>query len=158
MSMANHVVANTLIGAAASTAVACALAFAVFHGQPSIPLWGPHGALADAVPTSFMTILMSSIIPGLVTRSLVRQGRLAPVVGRSLLPRNPLACGALLAICGTILLCGLAAGVVAALAIDSMSFTALIVAKILTGGVVPIIVTPLAIRTAASSGAAPAIA
>lgn len=158
MSLANHMVVSTVISGAASTAVACALAFAVFRGQPSIPLWGAHGALVDAVPTSFMTILMSSIIPGLVTRGLVRQGRLAPAAGRSLLPRNPLACGALLGIIGTILLCGLAAGVVAALAIERMSFAALIVAKILTGVAAPIVVTPLAIRAALASGEEPALA
>jgi hypothetical protein len=69
MSSRNQYVVNeTLISMAINTALSIGFVFLVFHGRSVVPASGPHGVVLDMAPQTFMVVLMSCLVPALLTR------------------------------------------------------------------------------------------
>jgi hypothetical protein len=75
-SRTQYVLVETLISVAINTALSIGFVFLVFHGQSQIATTGPHGIVLDMAPQTFMVVLMSCLVPGLLTRARLTSGRL----------------------------------------------------------------------------------
>lgn len=62
----------------------------VFGGQETIAVSGRGGLVIDAIPQTLMIVLMSMLVPTLLTRRRLAAGRIAPLVGVPRWPHNVL--------------------------------------------------------------------
>lgn len=69
----------------------------MFGGQQTIAVGGRGGLVVDAVPQTLMIVLMSVLVPTLLTRRRLAAGRIAPLTGTPRWPRNVLLRGMLAA-------------------------------------------------------------
>lgn len=75
-SRTQYVLVETLISVVINTALSIGFVFLVFHGQTLIAITGPHGIVLDMAPQTFMVVLMSCLVPGLLTRARLSSGQL----------------------------------------------------------------------------------
>ena len=69
----------------------------VFGGQKTIAVGGRSGLVVDAIPQTLMIVLMSILVPTLLTRRRLAAGRIAPLAGTPRWPHNALLRGMLTA-------------------------------------------------------------
>lgn len=80
-----YLAGETIIGAVINAVLSVAFVFIVFGGRTVVPVWGAGGLVLDAVPQTLMVSLMSMLVPGLLTRKRLLQGKVAgalpPTIG-----------------------------------------------------------------------------
>jgi hypothetical protein len=64
----SYVAFETLISVAINTILSVGFVYLVFHRQTLIPATGVHGIVVDMVPQTFIVILMSFLVPSILTR------------------------------------------------------------------------------------------
>ena len=122
----------------------------VFGLAPSIPVAGIGGYAFDFLPQSFMIALMSTLMPGIITAGRIRSGRIrgAPVAGEAqsvgaLIRRSVLTAAAALLI-GVVI----AAVLLAVATSVALTWGWALFAKLLYGGLLAAIITPIGLRVA----------
>jgi hypothetical protein len=141
-----YVVVETLISVAINTALSVGFVFLVFHGQSQIPPTGRRGSAADMAPQTFMVVLMSCFVPGLLTRRRLLAGTLSwhEAKGNALLSKVWLA-AAILALLATCLAVAVSWSILPYLLPSEITFRSLAIGKALFGMLLGAIVTPWAI-------------
>jgi hypothetical protein len=71
-----YIVTETVISSLINTLIGIAALLAVFGLRPAVSLWGAHGLAVNLIPAVFMMTLMDVIVPTLLTRRRIREGRL----------------------------------------------------------------------------------
>jgi hypothetical protein len=142
-SRTQYIVVETLISVAINTALSVGFVFLVFHGQSQVPPTGRHGIVADMAPQTFMVVLMSCLVPGLLTRRRLLAGTLLWQKGESKAALSHVwlaaAVGALLATC---LVVAISWSTVPYLLPLGLSFRWLVIGKAFFGMLLAAIVTP----------------
>ncbi|HSI16832.1 MAG TPA: hypothetical protein VK980_03625 [Sphingomonas sp.] len=69
---------ETLISIAINTMISVCIAWLVFGGPASV---ARRALVLDAAPQSFMIVLMSVVVPGVLTRRRMARGQIAPIAG-----------------------------------------------------------------------------
>jgi len=86
----HYIVIETLISIAINTMISACIAWLVFGGAASV---SSRSLVLDAAPQSFMIVLMSVVVPGILTRRRMARGQIAPIAGPR--PRYSLAARAI---------------------------------------------------------------
>jgi hypothetical protein len=112
-----------------------AIAWAIFHGAPSVPLWGPVGIAADTVATSLILPFLTCLIVTALTGWHVRAGRQAPLVAAAPLftdiwPKALLARAAVLAMVSLVLMVPVTLSAFVGLGIDRLPFQRFLAFKV----------------------------
>jgi hypothetical protein len=73
-----YIMIETLISIAINTMISVCIAWLVFGGSASV---ARRALVLDAAPQSFMIVLMSVVVPGVLTRRRMARGQIAPIAG-----------------------------------------------------------------------------
>ncbi|MFD1786158.1 hypothetical protein ACFSC3_01095 [Sphingomonas floccifaciens] len=144
MSPARYIAIESAVSAVINAVLSIAFTLAVFGRVAQVPA---GDLIFDAVPQTFMVALMATLVPTLLTRKRLKQGR-APTMARFpvALPRSA-PVRALLAAVVLALLAWVAHRML--LPINaSFAFSSVVIAKALYGALLGLIVTALAVRIA----------
>jgi hypothetical protein len=135
------------------------IAYLMFRGAESVPLWGQQSIAGDTIGTTFFLPLITCLIVTPLARGQVRSGRVQPVDGFPLglrwMPRRPLWRGALL---GGICVAAVAPLAVTALVVFGVvqqSFWQFVVFKAIFAAALGAVVTPLIALWAIAGGGRP---
>jgi len=135
-----------------NVALNAGIAWAMFRGLETVPLWGQQSIAGDTIGTAFMLPFLTTLIASRVVRGHVRRGRVAAMSwadgAARFVPRRLSRRGALLGIVCLVAVALPAAAALGALGVDRMSFGAFITFKALFAGVLATAVTPLVARAA----------
>jgi hypothetical protein len=142
-----YIVIETLISIAINTMISICIAWLVFGGAAAV---STRSLVLDAAPQSFMIVLMSVVIPGVLTRRRMARGQVAPIAGPP--PRYSLAARAIgmamiLAVAGV----ALHAMLLGSLTPEVWDLRHAIVLKAAYGAVLAAAVTPTMLRYALRS-------
>ena len=141
-----YILAETLVGAAINTAMSLGITWLAFHGHAQVPTHGGLSLVTDAIPQTFMVVLMSVLPVSLLTRARARRGRLLPVAPHlgwtapSNLAVRALAAAFLAALLGFLGFLALAP----VLAPDGVPLGAALILKAIYGAALSILVIPFA--------------
>jgi hypothetical protein len=137
-------------------AINAAIAWAMFRGMTTVPLWGDLSIGGDTIGTTFFLPFLTTLFASRAVRGHVRRGRVPALPwgdppGRRV-PRGLAARGALLGV-----LCVLVVGLPTAHGLDAagvaaMSFGDFLVFKALFAAVLGMLVTPVVARAALADG------
>ena len=145
-SRSQYVAVETGTSIVINTALSIGFVFLVFHGRARIPAGGAHGIVPDMAPQTFMVVLMSCLVPGLLTRRRAAAGALAwRQAGTSPALSHVLLTAILLAVVTTCLVVAVAWLSLPRLFPTGVAFVPLVVAKALFGMLLAALVTPFAI-------------
>jgi hypothetical protein len=122
--------------------------FVVFGRLDPIPAWGPGGWVVDFAPQSFVIALMSTLVPGVLTRRKLRAGRVTALPGTTRLPRNLVVRALILGAASAVLGTALVGAVAFAAQQESLAFTAALTLKVGYGALLAGLITPLGLRAA----------
>lgn len=123
--------------------------WAAFSRQSAASVWGSGGVAFDFFPQTFMITLMSVLVPTMVTRKRMRDGRITPSAPpSSQLPGNVMVRALLVAAMGMVAFGSLAVATLYMLGIEAVRFQVLLPGKIAYGALVALLVTPPALRAA----------
>jgi hypothetical protein len=145
---AAHLRTSTLISVVISMAISAAFFLLVFGRTPQIALLGSDGLAADFIPQTLAAGFMAALVPALQTRAKIIAGTLAGSVSS---PGAICARAAMLAVAAL----GLAAAVVALLwlgQVQALPWSAALGLKIAYGGLLGLIITPIALRAIMQRG------
>ena len=81
-SLRRYILTETIVGVVINTAISLAITWLAFHGYAQVPTHGGLSLVTDAIPQSFMVVLMSVLPVSLLTRARARKGRLLPSAPR----------------------------------------------------------------------------
>ena len=145
-SRTQYVLIETLISVAINTALSIGFVFLIFHHRSQIPATGSHGIVADMAPQTFMVVLMSCLVPGLLTRRRLSVGSLSWQNRESQMTSSHVWLTAgILAALGTCLIVGLSWSTLPYLLPFGVRFHSLVIGKALFGMMLAAMVTPWAI-------------
>lgn len=139
------------------------IAWAMFHGQSSVPLWGPIGIAVDTAATSLILPFLTCVIVTLLTDWHVRAGRVAALPrshARGLqrrLPAGTLAQAVVFAVASFVVLVPITLSALVSLGIEQMPFRTFVFFKAGFAVVDGAMVTPLIAWLALSSAAVPVV-
>lgn len=145
---------ETLISMVINSVLTLLFFLLLFGGMAHVPLWGMGHWAFDFIPQSLMIALMSTLVPGLLTRRAVASGRIIANGPSSRLPANAFARAVLVASAVTVAVVALV--VVAHLAATAsgqgtpitIPFAAALATKLAYAAVLAAAVTPLGLRAA----------
>jgi hypothetical protein len=142
-------------------ALNAAIAWLMFRGAATVPLWGQQSIAGDTLGTAFMLPLLTTLIASRVVRGHVRRGRVPAMAWpvASLGQHVPRRLGMRGAILGVVCLVAVALPATQALAaagVAEMTLGRFVVFKALFAAGLAVVVTPLIARAALADGAAPA--
>ncbi len=145
-SRTRYIIKESLISVAINTVLSICFVFLAFHGQSKVPLAGRHGIVADMAPQTFMVVLMSCPVPGLLTRRRFLAGTLSwqPAENKSVLSAVYIT-AVVTAVVGTCLVVATCSITLPHLLPTGISFAPLVIGKGLFGMVLAAMVTPWAI-------------
>jgi hypothetical protein len=139
---AAHIRTSTLISVVISMAISAAFFFLVFGMKPLIAVFTPDNLAFDFVPQTLAASFMAALVPALQTRAKMVSGNLA---GAPPLPRVIVVRAALLA--GASLVLAAAATKLLWLGdIETLPWGSALALKIVYGGLLGLIITPIALR------------
>jgi hypothetical protein len=134
-----------------------AIAWLLFRGMTTVPLWGAQSIGGDTIGTTFFLPLLTTLIASRVVRGHVRRGRVAALAWSDAGLTRRLPTG--LALRGTVLgvLCLLLVGLptmqaLAAAGVVEMGFGRFVTFKALFAGALAVIVTPIVACAALADG------
>ncbi|MGA9875481.1 MAG: hypothetical protein WBQ21_06710 [Solirubrobacteraceae bacterium] len=140
---------ETLISIAINVALSIGFVVLAFHGQSEVSMTGRHGIVVDMAPQTFMVVLMSFLVPALLTRRRLTQGAL--IWRNSVATKsgfNAFFWALPAAVIGTCLVVGLSWLVLPKLWPTGVAFRSLLLAKAVFGGALAAFITPWAIKKA----------
>ena len=141
---------QTAINVAASILASLIPFLIVFEISLPVYVWGVGNYVFDFLPQGFMIALMSILMPGVSAGKALREGTLSPLAG----PTRPIAHLAIRAILfgafGAVLGAALAAGFLSLVDVPEIDWNRALAAKVVFGGLLAAIVTPIGLRTALS--------
>lgn len=79
-----YITREAAVSGVINAAISAGFALTLF-GPGEVPVWGVPGFVGDFVPQGFMVGLMGSLVPALLARRAIGQGRLGAIAGK--LPR-----------------------------------------------------------------------
>jgi hypothetical protein len=133
-----------------------AIAFLMFRGAASVPLWGQQSIAGDTIGTTFFLPLFTSLIVTPLSRRRVRAGTLTPIAGAPLglrwLPQHTLWRGIVLGVFTAIAVAPLSLALLALLGGAEQSFWGFVAFKAVFAATLGAIVTPLIALWAISTG------
>lgn len=141
-----YIAKETAIGVVISVALSVLFFLAFFRGRSSLEWWGADRLALDFLPQTFMIALMGALVPGLLTRQRLRNGGLSASGSFESIPVSGVVVRAVVIAAGTTALLG-----GAAIALVTMGEWAPIkwehalMLKMIYGGLVAAIATPLAL-------------
>lgn len=139
---------ETRISMAINAMLSLLIFLAVFGLQRPVESWGVGRWVFDFLPQSFMISLMSVLIPGVLVRQKLKNGALAPVPHRSILPRSLLARALVLAGASAGIGTASVAGLVWLMGMEMIAPIPALLFKVSYGAILALIVTPPALRAA----------
>ena len=146
-----YIVIETLISIAINTMISICIAWLIFGGSASV---SPRALVLDAAPQSFMIVLMSVVVPGILTRRRIARGQIAPIAGPR--PRYSLAARAIaMAMISAVAGVALHAVLLGSLTPDVWDLRHAIALKAAYGAALAAAVTPTMLRYALRSVSAP---
>lgn len=129
---------ETTISVVINCALTAAFYFLLFHGVEAVPIWGVGNFAFDFGPQTFMIALMGTMVPGLIASRKFRS---------SATPKTKIIQRALVvAVVALIVGCSITTASLWLLSSDVVAFNQGLKAKILYGGALAAIVTPLFLR------------
>jgi hypothetical protein len=135
-----------------NVALNAGIAWAMFRGLETVPLWGQQSIAGDTIGTAFMLPFLTTLIASRVVRGHVRRGRVAAMSwtdgAARFVPRGLSRRGALLGIVCLVAVALPAAAALGALGVDQMSFGSFVTFKAVFAGLLAAAVTPLVARAA----------
>lgn len=144
----NYLLRETVTSILFNSAFSALFVFIVFGGRAVVPV---SEVAFDALPQSFMVVLMSTLVPTLLTRRRLSSGAVAPLPSSGIpLPRNLLLRALLLAVAAASIGGGMTLLVLPAIAPATWEFGAVLAYKIAYGAALALILTPLIVRRALS--------
>jgi hypothetical protein len=146
---ARHMLQQSVVSSIMTVMMNSLMTFVLLSNGSAIPTWGASGAVFDLLPTTFMSIFMSTVMPGILTEKAVRAGELRalPIKGLAV-PGNVFVRALILAMMGTIVFGCLLAMAFFMLGIGSISFAALLGLKAVYGALLGWFAAPIAVRQA----------
>jgi len=149
--MQRYILRETIISMVINTAFSLGFFLLVFPIGTPVRVWG-LGALAfDALPQSAAIAAMSTLVPGAIAMRQVRQGRIARLE-HSALPRNLWLRALVMALAAMVLGGAVSGGVLLALGLPAIPWTAALIGKLAYGAALAGIVTPPTLRAALAAG------
>lgn len=146
-----YIAIETCISIAINVIFSALFMIAVFGRSPLIGLWGAHGLALDFIPQTFMISAMSVLVPTLLTRRRARRGILEIKSRGTARIVNHLGVRVLLiASLLTMILSGVALAILALSWAGPLRFWQVFPMKLLYGGVVALIATPIGLSIALS--------
>lgn len=143
-----YVVNNAVISVAISMVISAAFFFAVFGQQPLIAVFGMGGLAFDFIPQTLAAGFMAAFVPAMQTRARMKSGAIAGQPPRT---AGVIGCAAKLALAGLVLAAAVT-GVLWLLGIGAMGWTAALILKVAYGGLLGLIITPLALNAILQKG------
>lgn len=141
-----YLIVETLVSVVVNGAISALFVVLAFAGRSEVDLWGPGNLAVDLLPQTFAVAFMSVLVPTILTRKRLRSGKLGRAEGvSSRLPRNLWLRSLLLAVAATVLIAGTMIALLAALWSGPIAYGDLFLLKVLYGGVVALLVTPIAL-------------
>lgn len=139
-----------------------AVAFLMFRGAASVPLWGQQSIAGDTVGTTFLLPFITCLVVTKLARAQVRAGRVAPFAGAPLglerLPARPLWRGAALGAVTAAVVAPPTLALLVALGTTQQSFWHFVVFKAVFAAALGAVVTPLIALWAIAAGGQPSAA
>jgi hypothetical protein len=121
-----------------------AIAWALFHGVSSVPLWGSQSIVGDTVATCILLPLFTSIVVSALAHRAIRTGRLEPLQSaRMPLAGRPAVRGVALGALCVVLIAPLAIGGFVAAQTAELSFESFVAFKAGFAALLGLPVTPL---------------
>jgi hypothetical protein len=144
---------ETLISMVINSVLTLLFFLLLFGGMAHVPLWGMGHWAFDFIPQSLMIALMSTLIPGLLTRRAVASGRIIANGPPSRLPANPVVRAVLVALAVTAIVVALVAAAHFMASADhaapgTIPFAAALAIKLAYAAVLAAAVTPPGLRAA----------
>jgi len=147
---------ETLVSLLVNSLLSLLAAWVVFGRHESVALWGSDGVAVDFLPQTFMVALMSTLVPGLLTRRRVRAGQLAALDRPPpRLPCNLVLRALLVAGVATLAFGGVAILLTSAVWAGPLPLGAVIVLKVLYGAILSIPITRFGLLAALSDPVGP---
>lgn len=152
---------NGLGAALLNAAINGAIAWALFHHLPIVPLWGAVGIASDTIATSLILPFLTGIIVTALTGWHVRAGRLAPLVlgdarpPAAWLPEGTAGRAGMLAVVSLVLLVPVTLLAFVGLGVEELPFERFLVFKIAFAVADGLLVTPLVALLALSRAPVP---
>jgi hypothetical protein len=150
-SYCQYIAVETAISIIINVIISALFMVAIFGRTPLIDLWGPHGLAFDFIPQTFMITAMSVLVPTLLTRKRIRRGVLARRASNP--PRLVRHLGirvVLLAALLTLILGGIGVAILSASWQGPVRYWHAFPLKLLYGGLVALIATPIGLSIALS--------
>lgn len=137
-----HIRTSTLISIIISMAISAAFFFLVFGRKPLIAVFAPDNLALDFVPQTLAAGFMAALMPGLQTRAKMISGNLAgaPPLARTIVVRAVLLAVASLALAAAV------TGLLWLGDIATLPWGSALTLKIVYGGLLGLIITPIALR------------
>lgn len=142
---------ETTVGVVISLAITLLFFLIVFGFSGPVEIWGAGEFVFDFLPQAFMIALMATLIPGLVTERKIRQGELQMIAERSILPKSLPFRAVLIAITAAAVSVALFSGVFLVSGVTGLGWLTALAIKLIFGGALAAIVTPLGLKAALSS-------
>lgn len=142
---------ETIVGVVISVAITLLFFLIVFGFSGPVEVWGPGKFVFDFLPQAFMIALMATLAPGLITERKIRRGDLQMIDERSRLPKSLPFRAALIAITAAGVSVALFSGLFLVSGVTGLGWLAALAIKLLFGGALAAIVTPLGLKAALSS-------
>jgi hypothetical protein len=149
-SYARYIAVETAISIVINVLISALFMVAVFGRASGIDLWGPHGLALDFVPQTFMISAMSILVPTLLTRRRVRAGILTRRASPAPILPHLMVRIVLLALLFTLIFGGLGVLALALTWTGPLRFWQVFPMKLLYGGLVALIATPIGLSIALS--------
>lgn len=137
---------ETAISIVISMAISAGFFLMLFGLTDQVPIQGFRGYAVDFLPQTFMVGLMGALVPSLLTRKRVARGTIATIEAPSRWPGAIVPRSALLALLATLVMGGGAMAILAASGAATIPWTLALAIKVMAGGLVAALVTPVAIR------------
>lgn len=151
---ARHMLRQSAVSAVMTVMMNSLMTFVLLYNGSPIPVWGTSGAVFDLLPTTFMSILMSTVMPGILTEKAVRSGELGAWPGkRRSVPGNVFVRALIMAMMGTIVFGWLFAMAFFIFGVGTVSFATLLALKAVYGALIGWFAAPLAVRQALAAAA-----
>ncbi len=136
-----------------NVALNAGIAWAMFHGADTVPLWGQQSIAGDTIGTAFMLPFLTTVIASRVVRGHVRRGRVSAMAWSDVgfarrVPRGLSLRGALLGLVCLVAVAVPATWALRALGVAQMSLGSFVAFKALFAGVLATAVTPFIARAA----------
>lgn len=138
-----YLAVETAIGAVINAVLSLAFVLLIFGRMTMVPVFGAGGLIVDAVPQTLMVSLMSMLVPGLLTRKRLREGKVAGAPPPGIV--TIVARAVIVALVAMVVLTGLQF-MILSLGPSAYPFGAVLVAKMLYGAILGALVARYGVR------------